>query len=311
MDPLVAHSTNIGAPHMALGNSNMAVQNGFHSPPLAHAVGGPVHMPMAPGAMAGPGAAHSAAGNAHHQWVDQFSSMQLGGNQAGPGQGMSMNTAPARLNHFAAGIQHFPMATSYGMAQTNHPAGLQTANAEPTFDVEAFDRAFEAYDQDTKFDDELADWKRQQEEFESAQDQWMAEHGPAQAPTAAEMKVIDANLEELADELDERRAAGDPYVQPTVGPEADALRKKRADEDLARAATDILASVASNTSEKFQNSKFLELMRRIGNHEVVVDGTELVDAETGETVGGKGSGQDGEPGPSDMHHVSENHIHSA
>lgn len=143
---------------------------------------------------------------------------------------------------------------------------------ESAVDVEAFNRAFGEYD-DANFENELADWNEKQKlantEFVEEQDKWMAQHGPraetgaaVQSPNSEEMEVIDHNLEELAKEQE----------------------KRRSDEDLARAAVDIVNSVSGNTSEKFKNSRFFELMRRIGNREVVVEGDNFVNASTGETV---------------------------
>jgi hypothetical protein len=138
-------------------------------------------------------------------------------------------------------------------------------------DDEAFNRAFDEYDD--VFQDDVTDWEDEQKlantEFIEAQDQWMAEHGPraeskrvVTPPTAEEMKVIDANLEKLAQEQD----------------------KKRQDDQLARAAGDVVNAVIDNTSDKFKNSRFFELMRRIRDREVVIQDDNFVDATTGEKV---------------------------
>ncbi|KAL1880574.1 hypothetical protein VTK73DRAFT_5379 [Phialemonium thermophilum] len=143
---------------------------------------------------------------------------------------------------------------------------------------EAFSAAFGEYDE---------------EDFNREVDAWITEHGSeqeqipqraAEPPTAEEMAVIDANLEVLAQELEERRAAGDPEVLPQRGPEAEARQAKQEQEDLIRAATDILASVSDNQTQKFKNSSFLHLMRRIQLSEVVVAGNDLVDSKTGKTI---------------------------
>lgn len=153
-----------------------------------------------------------------------------------------------------------------GMNTVTQPQA-QTAmpqDSAAAIDVEAFNRAFGEYD-DANFESELADWTEKQKlannEFVEAQDKWMAEHGP-RVPTAEEMAAIDANLETLAQEQD----------------------KRRSDDELAAAAVEIVNSVADNTSEKFKNSRFFELMRRIGNREVVVEGDGFVNATTGEAI---------------------------
>jgi len=138
----------------------------------------------------------------------------------------------------------------------------------------AFDAAFSEYDAaviDGQIDTHFPDHESQQGRV-------------IESPTAEEMTIIDANLEDMAEELEARRAASDPAVLPQRGPEAEARRTRQGQEDLVRAATGILSSVSDNQSEKFRNSSFLDLMRRIQNMEIVVSGTDLVEAETGKTI---------------------------
>ncbi len=259
--------------------------------------------PAGPAAMAsvGPGipaarlASPATGGTSHQDWVNQFSGMQLGPAAAGPSAAMPIQAPMTSMNP-AMGLQQsqfgMPMyggGAGAGLFGFQTPVGMTTMAQQPqqtslaqdntsAIDVEAFNRAFDEYD-DANFETELAGWSTTTDaaaatrqlantEFAEAQDEWMAEHGPgatstaAAPPTAAEMAVIDANLEEIAREQD----------------------KRRSDEELARAAVDIVNSVAGNNSDKFKNSRFFELMRRIGNREVVVEGDGFVNAETGEAV---------------------------
>ncbi|KAL2162118.1 hypothetical protein VTH06DRAFT_7903 [Thermothelomyces fergusii] len=175
-----------------------------------------------------------------------------------------------------------PVAQQQQQQQHQHQQQQDRQAQDSALDVEAFNRAFGEYD-DANFETELAEWTEKQKiansEFTEAQDKWMAEHGPraeqaaeVKPPSADEMEVIDANLEKLAQEQD----------------------KRRSDDELARAAVDIVNSVADNTSDKFRNSRFFELMRRIGNREVVVEGDSFVDAVTGETVNTSHDDDDGD-----------------
>jgi hypothetical protein len=194
---------------------------------------------------------------------------QMGLQQTSFGMPMYGAAAPGLF-----GFQNPAMNTlAHQQPQTTLPQDNAAA-----LDVEAFNRAFGEYD-DTNFETELAGWTETQQlannEFAEAQDRWMAEHGPrpeaaadVKPPTAAEMEVINADLENLAQEQD----------------------KRRSDDELARAAVDIVNSVADNTSDKFKNSRFFELMRRIGNREVVVEGDSFVNAATGETVNTENDG---------------------
>jgi len=227
---------------------------------------------------------------------NSFGGMGMG--MGGMGMGMGMQGG------FGMGLQQ--QQPHFGMT-ANAPAATAT---ESSLDIEAFNRAFGEFDEND-FERELAQWNEEQnaagkeqnaadQELQDAQDEWMAMHGPraeaqaataTQPPTAEEMAVIDKDLNELAEDLERRRIEGDPAVLPTKGKEAETeTRQRRHDDELAKAAVDILSSVANNTSEKFKNSSFFDLMRRIGNREIVVEGTNLVDAETGEKV---------EPNPSD------------
>lgn len=172
-----------------------------------------------------------------------------------------------------------PPAEFYQGVSSVGPAAAVPAN--PVFNEQDFNAAFGAFDE---------------QDFSREIDAWITEHGATQGqqqdqdqrpilpPTAQEMAVIDANLEAMAQELEARRAAGDPAVLPQRGPEADARRARQEQEDLVRAASDILTSVSDNTSDKFKNSSFLDLMRRIQKEEIVVAGQDLVDAQTGETI---------------------------
>ncbi|KAK4157056.1 hypothetical protein C8A00DRAFT_30036 [Chaetomidium leptoderma] len=244
---------------------------------------------IGPGAPAARLASPATGGASHQEWVNQFSGMQIGGGSAGPSTAMPSQMHPATMApmNVAMNLQQAPFGMPmYGGAapgvfgfqnpdMNTMPQQAQTSlpqDSAAAIDVEAFNRAFGEYD-DANFETELADWTETQKlansEFAEAQDTWMAEHGPhaesedvVKAPTAEEMEAIDANLETLAQEQD----------------------KRRSDDELARAAVDIVNSVADNTSEKFKNSRFFELMRRIGNREVVVEGDGFVNAATGETV---------------------------
>lgn len=160
-----------------------------------------------------------------------------------------------------------PETGNVGPVATAAPAG-------PAYDADAFNAAFGEYDEQ-EFDREIDSW---------IQDNGAQETRAGTVPTTEEMAEIDANLEDMANELEERRAAGDPAVLPQRGPEAEARRTRKDQEDLVRAATGILSSVSDNQSDKFKNSSFLDLMRRIQNYEIVVSGTDLVDAQTGETI---------------------------
>jgi len=69
-------------------------------------------------------------------------------------------------------------------------------------------------------------------------------------------------------------------------------------DQMAETAGRLLESVADNTSEKFQKSTFLELMRRLRDHEVRVEGDKMV--ETNGTDASNSSGQQIPPTEQDL-----------
>lgn len=143
-----------------------------------------------------------------------------------------------------------------GVVFDNQNPAAATQQNQSSLDTEAFNRAFGEYDE-AEFKDELANWARDTEEVkeEEAARHDLPQHAPGVVEDAAEK----------------------PEPAETTG-------RVREDEELARAAISILSSVSGNGSEKFKNSNFFELMRRIGNREVVVDGSNLVNAVTGEAL---------------------------
>lgn len=65
----------------------------------------------------------------------------------------------------------------------------------------------------------------------------------------------------------------DPEIEKTQEQEP----PKHDDDEMAETAGRLLERVADNTSEKFQNSQFLSLMRRLRDREVRVEGDKMVD----------------------------------
>lgn len=56
------------------------------------------------------------------------------------------------------------------------------------------------------------------------------------------------------------------------------------DDEMARTAGHLLDRVSDNTSEKFQNSQFFELMRRLRDREVRVEGDKMVEVSTAQST---------------------------
>ncbi|KAB5566660.1 hypothetical protein GE09DRAFT_743359 [Coniochaeta sp. 2T2.1] len=172
----------------------------------------------------------------------------------------------------------FAMAHSFGpAATTTSQFNPQAAQADPAlaFPSAAYDAAFAEFD-DGEFEEEVG--------------KWMDKHGPAAElaqragqPTADEWNEIDANMQQMADAADAAREAG------SVGAHEDAQANSdqnnlQAQQELVKAATDILTAVSDNQSDKFKNSTFLELMRRIRAEEITIQNNALVDVQTGAEI---------------------------
>jgi hypothetical protein len=70
-----------------------------------------------------------------------------------------------------------------------------------------------------------------------------------------------------------------PVIKPDVNEDVHEEQSCAKDsDDIAWVAGQLLDSVQNNSSQKFQNSSFLALMRRLRDHEVVVEGDKMVEA---------------------------------
>ncbi|KAI0811766.1 hypothetical protein GGR55DRAFT_677992 [Xylaria sp. FL0064] len=108
------------------------------------------------------------------------------------------------------------------------------------------------------------------QEFEDAMDQWMLQNGPG-AETSDHNEL---NAQE-SERLDGNSTA------PAESTDNNASEKDTAEnrDELARAAQQLVNSLADNNSEKFKNSDFLALMRRIASQELTVQGNDLVETQ--------------------------------
>ncbi|KAI3333861.1 hypothetical protein F4824DRAFT_469920 [Ustulina deusta] len=110
-----------------------------------------------------------------------------------------------------------------------------------------------------------------EQEFEEAMHAWMLQNGPG-------TEMSDQN-ELSAQEGDNLTASPNATsAEPTAydTPEKDPAGNR---DELARAAQQLVDSLADNTSEKFKNSDFLALMRRIASQELTVQGNDLVETQ--------------------------------
>lgn len=219
--------------------------------------------------------------------------------------------APTTYGGFGGSMQYAqapeqPMTADFAQMATNQ------------IDDEAFERAFGEIEGATEND----------QDFNAAMNDWMQRHGPAAEAQAAE---VNANLEQLAEEQalrDQQTSAPTVDLQAEAERQAEqeAISKRREQEELVRAASDIIDSVKDNQSEKFKKSSFIDLMRRIRAKEVVLEANALVDSESGAVIvsrphdemeehdyseGPSGSKSDGKKGRQHIRIISDFRLHLA
>ncbi|KAK3984609.1 putative PEX20 peroxisomal biogenesis factor 20 [Cladorrhinum sp. PSN332] len=282
--------------HHSQPNANSAFeafQGGGH--PALHAPIEPLHMsvtqPMGPrvaapyhgfhGPVTGPAIAAArldspATGNMgihqgqnqNQNWVSEFSSMHINNtpthsvpvvaSHAPAMQGMHQPTLTMGYRPMAPPMSQawIDSAPTIAAPIAQHSAVVPAETAETK---SAFDDLFGQYDAANQ-----QEHAHQTADFEAEQAKWMDEHGPsADAARAANQAAIQ-EMEAIAEQQD--------------------AQKRKMDDDLARAAGDILYAVEGNASTKFQQSNFLNLMRRIANREVVVEEKSFVNAVTGDEI---------------------------
>ncbi|KAK4166356.1 putative PEX20 peroxisomal biogenesis factor 20 [Cladorrhinum sp. PSN259] len=241
---------------------------GFHVPPITGSS-------IAAARLDSPATGGMGVHQPQHQaqsWLTQFNSMQLNAVPAVNNAPVSAGPVPLMHNMqpaLTSGYQPMvpsmsetwysaaPSTASFGLTsavQTTAAAAQETAEVRSTFDD-----LFGQYDAANQ-----AEFAKQTADFEAEEAKWMDEHGPAaDAAREADAAAVQ-EMERIAQEQEDQ--------------------KRKMDDDLARAAGDILFAVEGNASAKFQQSNFLNLMRRIARREVVVDEKSFVNAQTGDEV---------------------------
>jgi hypothetical protein len=141
------------------------------------------------------------------------------------------------------------------------------------FDDEAFARAFENAAQ--------AEMSKEEQSQPQEQDGSLTLND-VQLAASAEHYMSLPTSEQHSLIPEQERIGADLIHDPSDSP-----RPEPEDPDaMARTAGQLLDSVRSNTSEKFQNSQFLQLMRQFRDREVQVEGDKIVGRTTGTNTTG-------------------------
>ncbi len=129
---------------------------------------------------------------------------------------------------------------------------------------------------DAELDAKFADFEAecQDDDFQNEMNTWMSQHGPA-SNIATPQDLADAITERMTDDAERIADDMERFIKED---------RVEIQDGLAKSAHDILQSVSDNSSEKFQQSSFFALMRRITAGEVVLEGDDLIVKETGMSV---------------------------
>jgi hypothetical protein len=174
--------------------------------------------------------------------------------------------------------------------------GKQKADENTQFDAAAFEAAFELAQQDAL----AAEIQAEREEIDTLVAAKEAElnaqrHNQPQTNHLADLDLSQAMEQEqiheepwpdtmateypraLMNELDQENLNQTSQRPQSDKEQQEPQQKGFTDEELARTAGALLDSVSHDTSTKFQESVFLQLMRRIRDHEVRVEGEHFVE----------------------------------
>ncbi|KAI0155140.1 hypothetical protein GGR57DRAFT_88919 [Xylariaceae sp. FL1272] len=197
---------------------------------------------------------------ASNNWVNDFQRMNVSGESAR-----------------TVGGQHAQMPiTQPGMLHTMSPSWSQPAfqgsSFQPSFGYQSSmvqntipqsqDEPLFIFDNQAQFD----------KEFEDIMNDWMAQNAPA-----TENKAETADQSQLEDTLTMSLDADSTEPVREESTEKDRSESPEANTELSRAAQQLVESVADNESDKFKNSEFLALMRRIASQQLTVQGNDLVE----------------------------------
>ncbi|KAI8952933.1 hypothetical protein F4801DRAFT_538868 [Xylaria longipes] len=114
-----------------------------------------------------------------------------------------------------------------------------------------------------------------EQEFENAMDEWMLQNAPELDDLEASLDAA-ASTESTVHEATEQESEGNEEQET----------------ELSRAAQQLVDLLADNDTEKFKNSEFISLMRRIASRQLTVQGNDLVETSPPPTSTDPGKASD-------------------
>ncbi|GAM88466.1 hypothetical protein ANO11243_064990 [Dothideomycetidae sp. 11243] len=235
------------------------------------------------------------AGLSFHQslnqrdWASDFQRLQLSPtplqNQYAPAPLQAQHAPAAQFSHMStASTNHAPMQsrtpfqfqTQYGgfggyggleqvMMRNNTPIQASQAPValnDASYD-EAFARAFDAAQEEIFSQENASSTDHLQEGMQDTLGRDLS-------------STMEQEIEQTFDLNDADLLRTRPLESATIE-QHDDIKQQDDNDDLARTASELLDKVRHDQSEKFQNSAFLGLMRRLRDREVKVDGDKMVE----------------------------------
>jgi hypothetical protein len=233
-------------------------------------------------------------------WAGDFQRMSL--SSPPPMQNQQYQAAPSASNwaqDFRANVAQsaprvqnsspspfaFQQRARYGMggfqsnfAQPAYQPAMQSKGKEPVteqFDEAAFERAFDMAKEDMMGDETstaeniAAEQHEEAAAFAKTAQMSQESHQLNQSDVLETQQDLHEALHNIAHQLPE---------EPIVQEQKDSNQKTREDDDaLAATAQELLEKVEHNQTDKFRNSQFLGLMRRLRDREVKVEGDKMVE----------------------------------
>ncbi|KAH8666713.1 hypothetical protein BX600DRAFT_511617 [Xylariales sp. PMI_506] len=260
---LGAHAANANNEFQEFQNANSGLPfaplpfGGLLNTPIHHPGGIPVSQPQfSPSPLAG-------QQQLNNNWINEFRDMSINPQTIAGSAGQLDNRSAVHFGHPAsmAPIAQ-PMSMMPGVPFMPSPMAFQPQSWAPNFT-----NPYMAGMGHSGF--ETANFSGQQHSHQEISNAYEADF-------EAEMNAwLDAQVPEP--ELGEKPA--DQATLPAETPQATepVQGQDKNDTELARVAQQLVDSVSNDTSEKFKNSNFLEMMRRIAGGQVVVEGNNLVD----------------------------------
>ncbi|KXJ96756.1 hypothetical protein Micbo1qcDRAFT_155388 [Microdochium bolleyi] len=282
----------VASPHMAAQNFRSspaggsganagfaAFQNGNNNLPGIHDGAGPtLHAPspMAPLQARQPwqlNAAHVPVSQTqqiqpvNQSWISDFQHMNVNGPLQSAAQAPAIQHPAPQFNPMFVAQRPMMGGHAYGFNIPGAMAMQMPGHAEPA--------------QVTRADDDF--------DFDAAMSQWMAANAGPEEEVAA-MSSLNDSLEQveahqlsaeqsvlspetLPQEFVEEAVAATEVTETATGP-----AQNHDNGELAAAARQVVQSVSNETNDKFAKSDFFAFMRRLGNEEIVLRGTEFVEA---------------------------------